>query len=337
MVEVDYRIVPGWEKRPPRITYNDATDVTVDEDDNVFVLTRAPARVIVFDRDGEYKASWGEGILSDRPHGITAGKDGTVYCVDQAAHVVRRLSRNGSQLSVIGQVGVPSDAGGDEAAPLIKRQLTINRGAPPFNNPTKLAIGLEGDLYVTDGYGNARVHRFSPDGQLLSSWGSPGTGPGQFHLPHYVCVSPDGRVFVADRENERIQIFTPEGEFLEAWDHLQRPAAMVVTPTGLVWVAELLWRRGDYSWTHGEIIEEVPSRLSLLDSTGHVLARFGTNGPPCSPGNFTTIHGLATDSAGSVYIAELTSMFSVGYSGDISDECHRIQKLERMRTTHAVG
>ena len=133
----------------------------------------------------------------------------------------------------LGTPNVPSDTGYDA------RTLdSIRCGAGPFNSCTKVSIAPNGDLYVSDGYGNARVHRFSPKGELLQSWGEPGTGPGQFHLVHGVLVLPDGRVLVADRENDRIQFFSPDGEYLEQWTDVRR-CAIIPTRLVFIYVAEV--------------------------------------------------------------------------------------------------
>ena len=130
----------------------------------------------------------------------------------------------------MGTKNTPSDTGYNG-----KDLDTIKRGGPPVQPSDQVAIGLKGEIYVSDGYGNARVHIFSPKGELKRSWGEPGSGPGQFHLAHGIAVAADGRVFVCDREADRIQIFSPDGEFLSEWkadgalgpagDHRQPPGA----------------------------------------------------------------------------------------------------------------
>jgi hypothetical protein len=168
--------------------------------------------------------------------------------------------------------------------------LSVKRGGPPFNHPTNLAVGPNGDLYVSDGYGNARVHRFSGSGALRQSWGEPGAEPGQFHNPHGLWVHPDGRVFVADRSNNRIQIFSPDGEFLEMWTDTHRPEQIFVDPDGLVYVGEGAWRAGVILYRDGQqllITAETsrPPEVSVRDSQGKILARWG--GPdPCASGDF---------------------------------------------------
>src|SRR5207245_9216864 len=125
--------------------------------------------------------------------------------------------------------------------------------------PTNLALATNGDLYVSDGYGIARVHRFSPNGKLLASWGEPGTGPGQFMLPHGIAVDATGNVLVCDRESDRIQVFTAEGRFLRELTEVQRPTQIVLA-RGLLYVSELGWRARQRSFRHWRIEGLLPSR-----------------------------------------------------------------------------
>lgn len=319
---LSYAVVEGWERLPPGYRHLDVAGVAVDSRDRVYLFTRSDPRVIVYERDGTFVASWGESLFSPRTHGITIGPDDSVYCVDDGDHTVRKLTPDGQLLLTIGTSGVPSDTGYDG-----KNLASIRRGGPPFNRPTNLAVAPDGDLYVSDGYGNARVHRFSPDGRLIQSWGEPGTGPGQFNLPHGIAVTADGRVLVADRENERIQIFSPDGRYLGAWTHVQRPAQLCIDRTGLIYVAELAWRPGQRAFTGAEYADWRPGRVTVLDPDGAVLARWG--GPdPCAPGSFCAPHGIAVDSRGDVYVAEVTYTFA-GREGLVPADCHTFQKFVR--------
>ena len=326
--------VPDWEQLPKGHQHRDVVDVAVDSRDRVFLLAREQSRISVYDRDGSFIKSWGENLLSARPHGITIAPDDSVYCVDEDDQTIRKFTPDGEPLLLLGSSGVPSGTGADWSIKKSRERMdSILRGGPPFNHPTKLAVAPNGDLYVSDGYGNARVHHFSPDGELVASWGEPGVGPGQFHLPHSICVTPDERVLVADRENDRIQVFSLDGAFREAWTHLQRPTAIALDRNGLIYVTELAWRKGQYSWMHGLIENETPSRLSILDSEGHVVVRFGVGTSPCSAGNFAAPHGLAIDSHGDLYVAEVIYSFLIkGQTGaeTPSADCHTIQKLVRI-------
>src|SRR5437667_128560 len=273
--------------------------------------------------DGGFLRSWGEGLFSLRTHGITIGPDDSVYCVDDGGHSVRKFTPDGGLLLTIGPSGMPSDSGYDG-----KTLATIARGAPPFNRPTNLALTKNGDLYVSDGYGNSRVHRFTAAGDLVLSWGEPGSGPGEFRLPHGIGIHDDGRVFVCDRENDRIQIFDPDGVYLGEIVDVQRPTQLVFRH-GLMYVAELGWRAGQRSFRNGPIARDLPSRSRLLDESGRVTARFG-GADPCAPGSFCAAHGIAVDEEGDLYVAEVTWTIG-GSAGLVPPDCHTFQKLALSR------
>jgi DNA-binding beta-propeller fold protein YncE len=175
------------------------------------------------------------------------------------------------------------------------------------------------------------VHRFTADGELLHSWGEPGSGPGQFRLPHGIRIASDGRVLVADRENDRIQAFDPDGRYIEQWTDVQRPCDLAIDRNGLVYVAELWRPRGKKSFVHGVAAEDQPGRVSVLDPRGRPLARWGaSSGPRHAPGNFIAPHAIALDSRGDVYVAEVTYSFGIR-PGWVSPEhgAHQIQKFIR--------
>ena len=319
--EYRYRPVPGWGQLPDRWDLVEVAGVAVDAEDRVYVFNRGAHPVVVFDADGHFLRSWGEGKFV-RPHGVTVSPDGTLYCVDDLDHTIRQYTPEGDLLRVLGTSGRCCDTGVRD-----RDFRTILRSGPPFNQPTNLAIAPNGDLYVTDGYGNARVHRFAPDGCLRHSWGDPGSAPGQFNLPHGIAVLADGRVLVADRENDRIQLFDPEGKYLDQWTQVQRPTNIALDREGRIYVSELWWRAGDRPPAGDAIAEDRPGRVSVLDQGGAVLARWG--GPdPCAPGNFAAPHDICVDSRGDVYVAEVTWTFA-GKAGLVPPDCHTLQKFTR--------
>jgi len=205
--------------------------------------------------------------------------------------------------------------------------MTITHGGGPFNRPTRLSVAPSGELYVSDGYGNARVHRFSATGEHLDSWGGPGTGPGEFNLPHSVWVHTDGRAWVCERENDRIQIFSPRGEFLEAWTNVQRPADLYIDGDERVYIGELAWEEGPNGLTGRRWPETRFAKVSVRDIDGNVLASWGGL-DPCAPGNFASPHGLWVDAHGDIYVAEVTHTALSRY-GRYKPTCHSLQKFVR--------
>jgi DNA-binding beta-propeller fold protein YncE len=316
-----YEADDHWAKLPPGLRWTEVAAVTTDSQDRVFAFARGEHRVVVFDRDGSFLTSWGEGQFG-RPHGITIGPDDAVYCSDDLDHTVRKFTPDGRLLMTLGERGKPSDTG---ATSMDFRSVV--RAAGPFHYPTNLAIGPTGDLYVSDGYGNARVHRFSPDGRLLNSWGAPGTGPGQFRLPHGIAVDAQGTVYVADRENSRVQLFSPDGQFRAEWTDVARPCQVCIDRNGKVYVAELGFVAGMWPGTTAPA-GATGGRLSIFDTRGTLLARWGGGQNPTAAGDFFAPHDVCVDSRGNVYVAEVV-MSGGGNRGLVSPDCHTLQKFVR--------
>jgi sugar lactone lactonase YvrE len=316
-----YLVIEGWEHLPDEFTHGDCVGVGVDAGDNVYLLTRNQSRVIVYSREGALLRSWGEDLFTARTHGLTVGPDERIYCVDEGAHCVYVFTSHGRMLSTIGTRNSAADSGYDG------HSYESILGGPPFNRPTNLAVAPNGEIYVSDGYGNCKIHRFSAEGKLIQSWGEPGSGPGQFILPHGIRVAADGRVLVADRENDRIQIFSADGAFLEQWTDVQRPTNIAIDGAGTIYVSELWWRVGQLSPIRGQVEEDLPGRLSVFDHAGRLLARWG--GPDrCAPGNFVAPHDVCVDSRGDLYVAEVTETFA-GREGLVAPGCHTLQKFAR--------
>src|SRR6266508_1203052 len=233
-----FEVVPNWEQLPAGWSHGDVAGIATDSQDRVYVFNRSEHPLIVYDRDGHFLDSWGEGAFS-RPHGITITPDDSLYRATDTDQTVCKYTPDGKLLQVLGTPNQGSDTGytgGD--------LQSISRGAEPFNRPTRLSRSTTGELYISDGYGNARVHRFTADGELIQSWGEPGTAPGQFNLPHSVWAHTDGRVFVCDRENDRIQIFSPTGELINTWTNVTRPGDLFIDGNGVVYVGEMSWEGG---------------------------------------------------------------------------------------------
>ncbi len=270
----------------------------MDSEDRLFVLNRGSHPVAVFDRHGRLAASWGAGQFSSA-HGVCIGDDGSVYCTDDGNHTVAKFSDRGEPRMVLGTRDRPSDTGYTRApgAGMAEQVATIRRAAAPFNRPTGVALSARGALYVSDGYGNARVHRFSPAGTLELSWGEPGTGPGQFRVPHSVRLDRQGRVWVCDRENGRIQIFDADGAFIDQWAELHgNPCDLCFDRSGTVYVSIKS--------------KSLPFAVSIFTPSGALLAHWGSQGPADrvpeqETALFVTPHAIAVDSRGNIYVGEI--------------------------------
>lgn len=316
-----YRVDPAWDHFPGDGPLGEAVGVACDSHGRVFVFLRSSVPVRVYEADGTPITSWGEGLIS-RAHGITIGPDDTVYLSDDFGHAVFACTPEGRLKFTLGTPGKPSDTG---ATSIDYR--TIKRAAGPFNYPTNLAVAPSGDLYISDGYGNARIHRFSPDGRLIQSWGEPGNGVGQFQVAHGIAIDADGTVYVADRENHRLQLFTPDGTHRGDWPNVARPCEVFIDRVaGLVYVAELGFRAGRWPGTGSHKPGDPFGRVSIFDRDGVLLSRWGGEGDPCAPGDFFAPHDIWVDGHGDVYVAEV-ALSGGGMTGLVPVSCHTLQKF----------
>lgn len=317
-----YEVDPRWPKLPPGVSWTEVSAVATDSRDRVYVFNRGDHPVLVFDLDGNHLASWGHGLFV-RPHGLTIGPDDAVYCTDDLGHVVYKFTTEGRLLMTLGVKGSPSDTGATSVD-----YRTIRQAAGPFHYPTNLAVAANGDLYITDGYGNARVHHFNAAGKLLHSWGEPGAGPGQFHVPHGIAIAQDGTLLIADRENSRIQFFSPDGAYLSEWADIARPSQVFVGLGGDVYVAELGYRAGMWSGTKPPTPDATGGRVSIFDRDGVLKARWGGGENPCAAGDFFAPHDICLDSRGDIYVSEVT-WSAGGNRGLVPADCKSLQKFIR--------
>jgi sugar lactone lactonase YvrE len=298
--------------------------VATGPDDRVYLLTRGNCPrspdhpVIVLEADGSFVRAFGDGDFTF-PHAIAVGVDGLLYCTDVGGHRVHVYTTEGQLVRTIAGPVSPSDTG------YTTDFRTITHGGPPFNQPTKMVTAPGGDLFASDGYGNARVHHFSPSGDLRASWGQPGATPGAFNIPHAVLVLPDERVLVCDRENNRIQVFDLGGRFLAEWSDLARPDDVCVDDAGHVWVAELGERAALFPFMTPPYGKDRPARLSVLDLDGRPLLRWGED--PSAGLRFVAPHGITVDGGGNVYVAEVREAAGADQAGWRS----AVRKFRRVR------
>ncbi len=268
-----YQLIENWAQLPAGETFGNVSAVATDSQDRVYVFQRKDPPVMVFDRNGAYLSCWGIGAFAN-PHGIYIEND-IVYLTDREDSVCLTYTLDGKPLQVLGHRGVHSDTGCERPGELVPR------AAGPFNYPTEMVPSPSGDLYVTDGYRNARVHRFHANGQLVSSWGQPGKAePNHFHLPHSLVVDKQGTIYVCDRENNRIQVFDAEGKFLAVWSGLRRPLDISMDKDGILVISE-----GG--------VDGLSPRVSLMDRQGNVVARWDS----------LSAHGSWVDGHGDIYMA----------------------------------
>src|ERR1035437_9052043 len=232
----EFEVIEGWQHLPEGMSFVEVAGVAVDSRDRVFVFCRGDYPVIVFDKDGKFLNAWGKGVFSSA-HGIFIDKHDVLYLCDDYDHTVPICDTDGNLKMMLGKPGEPAPTG------YVEGKSPVLFGGQPFNRVTNVAKGRNGDLYISDGYGNARVHRFAADGRHITSWGQPGSGPGEFNLPHGIAVDSSGRVYIADRENSRVQIFTANGAFLKSWDWVSRPTDIFIDDQDFIHIAELAWSK----------------------------------------------------------------------------------------------
>ena len=280
-----YETEEGWDKIPAGYEFPDASGVTVDKDDNVYILNRGAHPVIVLDKDGNFLRSWGEGEFDQRAHGIHCSPDNFIYTVNDSQHCIKKYTTDGKLLMVIGD----------------ENQAAEKWSGTPFNRPTNMAVSPNtGDVYVTDGYGNSRVHRYTAEGKHIVSWGAPGVEPGEFQVPHNVVVDSDENVYVTDRENYRLQVFDRNGNLQAIWQNIYRPQALCMDQKGIIYVGEMLMDT--------ELIDYpmVGHRLNAFTKAGERLARIGDAMIGDGPTQFIAPHGFGVDSKGNLYVGEVS-------------------------------
>jgi len=283
--EYVYENVPGWAPLPDGWEWNHVVGVAVDSRDNIFAYNRSNHPMIVLNKDGDIIDSWALENFSSAHH-VEIGPDDSVWTTDVGNHTVRKWTSDGNLLLTLGSP--------DNPAP--------EQSGEPFNQPTDIAFGLDGSLYVSDGYGNSKIHHFTPEGKLIRSWGERGTGPGQFMVPHSVAVDPTGLVYVCDRENSRIQIFTSDGQYVSQWRGVHRPNQIVPSRDGTMVVAELGYKIGlmDGAPEVNEVSHN--SGVKIMTKTGQWLGGWGAS--TGIDGDFLAAHAVGIDSDGSLYVGE---------------------------------
>jgi len=308
-----YRVAEDWAKLPDGWEFRDVAGVAVDSKDQVYVFNRSEHPMMVFDREGNFLRAWGEGIFN-RAHGLHVGPDDALYCTDDGDHTVRKCTTEGKVLLEIGIPGKP--------APYISGE--------PFHRCTHTALSPDNHIFVSDGYGNARVHKYTPDGKLVMSWGGPGSDPGQFNIVHNIVADDDGWIYVADRENHRVQVFDINGKYETQWNNLHRPCGLFMP-------------RGDCPHCFiGELGPGMPvnrhmpnlgPRLSIVSNEGKLIARLGgEEGLVNEPGKFMAPHGLAVDGRGNIYVGEVSYTNWPASFGDkpMPKLLHTLKKLEKI-------
>jgi peptidylamidoglycolate lyase len=288
-----YEVVPGWAGHPADWKPAAVPSIAIARDGRIWAYTRSNPVVQVFDPAGECVAQWREEDPRTVPHAIRFDREGNVWLVDVGLHVARRFDAAGRPNLVVGTIGEP---GCDE------RHL---------DKPTDIAFSSDGHIYVADGYGNNRVVRFDRTGRFVQAWGELGVGRGQFSLPHSVAVDSRDRVYVADRNNVRVQVFDATGGLLDVWSNVLVPWTISILPDDAVWICG----SSPMGWAVHPDYPQAPLGCPPKDQ---LVMRFDAAGrlhqltmlPKAAdgrerPGEVNWIHGLAVTGDGTLYVGDI--------------------------------
>jgi streptogramin lyase len=298
-----FRRVPGWGEPAAGWERGEVAGVAIDAADRVYLLVRADPPVRVLEPDGTPLAAWGSGLFA-RPHAISVAPGGAVYCVDDVGHAVHRFSPEGKLELTLGRLG-----GDEDYDPLATpgRLDPVARVGPPFNFPTHAIESPDGAILVADGYGNARVHEFAHDGELVGSWGQPGAGPGGFCIPHGLALDAAGVVYVADRMNARVQRLDRDGAYRDEWP-ARHPNSVAFDGAGDAYVAEL---GGVFVFTAEPDLDARRARVSVRGPDGEVRAELDA-AEDGGDALWFAPHAVAVDRQGAVVVGEVPHSYSRG-------------------------
>lgn len=283
-----YKVDPSWPKRPAEMKWGSMGGVAVDAKDQVWVFTRAAPPIQVYDAKGKLVRAWGKGAVGSA-HYIKFGPQGNVWLADIGQHVVMQFTPQGKLLKTLGTRG---KSGCDEKC---------------MNKPTDMAIAPDGQVFVTDGYGNDRIVHFDKNGKFVKAWGKRGKAPGEFDLPHGIAMDSKGTLYVADRNNARVQVFDQSGKFLTQWDTVMIPWGLWITKDDVIWAAgsSIMPRPKKGRWRGLPPKDQI---VVQFNTSGKVLARLvipkGADGKE-RPGEVNWLHAAVPDSKGNLYVGDI--------------------------------
>jgi DNA-binding beta-propeller fold protein YncE len=263
--KLDYEAVPGFFRLPPGENFVEPCGVAVNSKGHIYVFHRGRHPLMEFDASGKFVRSIADDLFVTS-HMLRVDAEDDIWTTDVGSHVVLKLSPEGRVLMALGRMKIPGD------------------DVLHFNQPTDVAWDRDGNIYVTDGYGNSRVLKFDKYGNPLLGWGMKGTGPGQFDLPHTIVIDGD-RVYVGDRDNSRIQIFDTDGRYLQEWK-LGSPFGLSLAPDHSLYMADA-----------------IGGRILKIDRDGRPVGEF--KGPEPGRGPHFDPHQIAVEKDGSIFTAEV--------------------------------
>jgi DNA-binding beta-propeller fold protein YncE len=215
-----WKVSDDWATLPAGVKWGVTSAATSDASGKIYVIRREQIPIFVFEK-GKLVKQFGQGLYT-WPHGIRVDREGYLWTVDGQDNVIYKMDMNQGNkiLLTLGTRGVTGE------------------GPNSFNRPTDIAFAPNGDFFISDGYGNSRVVKYSKDGRFVKTWGTRGTAPGQFNLPHTIVLDSKNRVLVGDRSNSRVQVFDMDGTFLEMWTDLGAPYGLAIAKDDTLYVSD---------------------------------------------------------------------------------------------------
>jgi sugar lactone lactonase YvrE len=273
--ELDYVVAPTAVTLPAGTTMGATASVAFDRNGHLFVLTRGDKTFFEFNPDGTFIRSFGDKLFT-RSHGLRIDQEGNLWATDVGGHIVLKMTRDGQPLLTIGTKGEAGEW--NEAA-----------GSHKLNQPNDVVIAANGDVFIAQGHtpgpdGDARVLKFDKNGTFIKSWGGKGSGPGQFQVAHGIAIDSKGLLWVADRENQRIQVFDQDGKFVREVKYKGLPCSL------------------DIGRQYMYMVNGFAGQVLRLDLNGKVLAAMGKPGK--GPGEFGEAHMIAVNQKDEIYVAD---------------------------------
>jgi hypothetical protein len=282
-----YEVDPSWPSRPKDIAWGELAGIAIGPSEQVWTFNRGTIPVQVYTANGKLVRTWGEGQFQE-PHQVRIDHEGNVWLVDSRLHVVRKYTPEGKLLLTLGTKGEPGE------------------DFSHFNRPTDVAITPRGDIFVADGYGNNRIVHYDDRGQFVKVWGELGVGPGKFSIPHSIAIDSTGRLYVADRNNARVQVFDQAGRFLAEWRDLMVPWHIVVTENDEIHVCGSSPMRWPKVAVFGFPVGIPPKdQLVMVFTPDGRVKRLWTFPKGQRPGELDWVHALAVDRHGNLYLGDI--------------------------------